>query len=68
MSFRKGEKVNWNTPQGATEGKVVEKRDKEFTFDGQKFKASADEPYYIVESAKSGKQAAHKESALSKDS
>jgi hypothetical protein len=68
MSFRKGEKVNWNTPQGTTEGKVVEKRDKEFTFDGQKFKASADEPYYIVESAKSGKQAAHKESALSKAS
>ena len=29
-------------------------------------KASKDEPYYTVESAKSGKQAAHKESALSK--
>ncbi|MBJ2122226.1 DUF2945 domain-containing protein [Arthrobacter sp. MSA 4-2] len=68
MSFRKGEKVTWNTPQGTTEGKVVEKREKEFTFDGQKFKASSDEPYYIVESTKSGKQAAHKQSALSKPS
>jgi Hypervirulence associated proteins TUDOR domain len=64
MSFRKGEKVSWNTSQGQTEGKVVEKRSKEFTFDGQSFKASEDEPYYVVESAKSGKKAAHKESAL----
>jgi hypothetical protein len=64
MSFRKGEKVSWNTPQGQTEGKIVEKRSQEFTFDGQAFKASEDEPYYLVESAKSGKKAAHKESAL----
>jgi hypothetical protein len=64
MSFRKGEKVSWNTPQGQTEGKIVEKRSEEFTFDGQVFKASEDEPYYLVESAKSGKRAAHKESAL----
>jgi hypothetical protein len=66
MSLRKGEKVKWNTPQGETEGRVVEKREKEFTFEDQKFNASADEPYYIVESAKSGKRAAHKETALSR--
>ncbi len=66
MSFSKGDKVTWNTPQGETEGKVVEKHLKEFTFDDKKFNASKDEPYYTVESAKSGKQAAHKESALSK--
>lgn len=66
MAFTKGDKITWNTPQGETEGKIVEKHEKEFTFDGQKFNASKDEPYYTVESAKSGKQAAHKESALSK--
>jgi hypothetical protein len=44
----------------------VEKRTKEFTFEGQKFNASDDEPYWIVESEKSGKQAAHKESTLKK--
>ena len=59
-----GDKISWNTPQGETEGKIVERKTKEFTFDGQKFKASEDEPYAIVESAKSGKQAAHKESSL----
>lgn len=64
MAINKNHTVSWNTPQGATEGKAVEKRTKEFTFDGQKFKASDDDPYWIVESSKSGKQAAHKESSL----
>lgn len=64
MSFAKGQAVSWNTPQGETHGTVVEKRDQQFTFEGQKFRASKDEPYYIVESDKSGSRAAHKESAL----
>jgi hypothetical protein len=64
MAISKGDTVGWNTSQGRTEGKAVEKHTKEFTFDGQTFKASADEPYWVVESTKSGKQAAHKESSL----
>ncbi|SIS12895.1 hypervirulence associated TUDOR domain-containing protein [Williamsia sterculiae] len=64
MSISKGDKVTWNTPQGTTEGVAKEKRTKEFSFDGQKFKASDDEPYWIVESTKTGAQAAHKESSL----
>lgn len=67
MALRKGSSVSWNTSQGKTSGKAVEKRTKDFTFDGQDFKASADDPYWIVESAKSGKQAAHKESSLEAD-
>lgn len=67
MAVNKNDTVSWNTPQGPTEGKAVEKRTKEFTFDGQKFKASDDDPYWIVESSKSGKQAAHKESSLSQE-
>ena len=66
MTLSKGDEVSWNTSQGKTHGRVVEVRKKEFTFDGQKFNASAEEPYVIVESAKSGKQAAHKESSVSK--
>ena len=65
VTISTGSQVSWNTSQGRTHGKAVERRTKEFTFDGQKFKASADEPYWIVESSKSGKQAAHKESSLS---
>ena len=66
MSISKGSKVSWNTSQGRTHGKAVERRTNEFTFEGQKFTASDDEPYWIVESEKSGKRAAHKESALTK--
>ncbi len=66
MAISKGDKVTWNTPQGTTEGTAVEKRTKEFQHDKQTFKASDDEPYWIVESAKSGSKAAHKESTLDK--
>ena len=65
MAIKKGDTVHWNTSQGKTEGKAVEKRTKEFTFDDQKFNASEDDPYWVVESSKSGKRAAHKESSLS---
>jgi plastocyanin len=64
MAISPGDKVSWNTTPGRTHGKAVEKRVKEFTFDGQKFKASEDEPYWIVESEKTGAKAAHKESTL----
>ncbi len=60
----KGDRVSWNTSQGRTHGHIVERRTKDFTFDGQHFTASDDEPSYIVESEKSGKRAAHKGSAL----
>lgn len=64
MAITKGDKVSWNTSQGRTHGKAVEKRTSEFTFDGQKFNASEDEPYWLVESDKTGAKAAHKESSL----
>jgi hypothetical protein len=64
MSIKIGDRVSWSTPQGRTQGVVREKKDKDFTFDGQKFTATSDEPAYIVESEKSGKKAAHKGSAL----
>ena len=64
MSISKRSKVTWNTPQGETQGKAVEKRTEEFEHDGQTFKASKDDPYWIVESEKSGSKAAHKESSL----
>lgn len=61
-----GEHVSWNTSQGETHGTVVEVRVKAFTFEGQKFNAGAEDPYVIVESAKSGKRAAHKASSVSR--
>jgi Hypervirulence associated proteins TUDOR domain len=64
MSLRVGSKVSWNTSQGTTHGKVVEKKTKDFTFDGQHFTAGEDDPSWVVESDKSGKRAAHTSSAL----
>jgi hypothetical protein len=64
--IEKGDEVSWSTSQGTTHGTVVERRVKPFTFDGQEFKASDDDPYVIVESEKSGKKAAHKASSVRK--
>jgi hypothetical protein len=64
MSIRKGSAVSWNTSQGRTHGHAVEKRTQRFQLDGQTFAASDEEPYWIVESAKTGARAAHKESSL----
>jgi hypothetical protein len=64
MAISEGDTVAWNTSQGSTTGKAVQKPTKEFTFAGQKFKPTDDDPYWIVESDKTGAKAAHKESAL----
>lgn len=64
MDLSKGTKVTWNTSQGATEGKIVEKKTEDFDLDGKIYRASEDDPRYIVESASSGAQAAHKGDAL----
>lgn len=64
--FSNGDRVSWNTSQGRTQGKIVEKKTKDFHFDGQKFTASTDEPAYLIESEKTGAKAAHKGSALRK--
>lgn len=61
-----GDRVSWNTPQGRTQGKIVEKKDEDFQLAGQKFTASEDDPAFVVESEKSGDRAAHKRSALRK--
>lgn len=64
MAISTGSKVSWNTSQGRTQGKAVEKRTSGFTFDGQKFNATDEEPYWIVQSDKTGAKAAHTESSL----
>jgi hypothetical protein len=66
MSVSVGDRVSWGTSQGRTQGEVVERRTKDFTFEGQKFTASEDEPAFIVKSEKTGAKAAHKGSALRK--
>jgi hypothetical protein len=39
-----GDRVSWDTPQGRTHGKIVERKTKDFQLAKQKFTASDDEP------------------------
>jgi Hypervirulence associated proteins TUDOR domain len=69
QSFSKGDRVAWDTPQGKTTGRVVEKLtgDQRVRNPGQKgtkVAASEDDPRYVVESDKTGKRAAHRPEAL----
>jgi Protein of unknown function (DUF2945). len=67
-NLKSGDKVTWNTSQGKTEGKVVKKQTSPTKIKGHEVKASKDNPEYLVESAKSGKRAAHKPDQLHKTS
>lgn len=66
QEFKEGEKVEWNTPQGKTRGVVKEKLTSRTEVGGQTVAASDDDPRYLVQSEKSGKEAAHKPDALKK--
>jgi hypothetical protein len=66
QKFEQGDTVEWNTPQGKTRGTVKKKLTTETQVGGQKINASEDDPRYLVESEKSGKEAAHKPDSLTK--
>ncbi len=64
--LKSGDKVEWNTPQGKTQGRVVKKVTRETHVKGHKVAASPDNPEFLVKSDKSGKEAAHKPESLKK--
>ncbi len=64
--FKNGDRVEWNTSQGKTTGKVVKKLTSPTDIKEHHIAASEDNPEYLVESDKTGKQAAHKPDALKK--
>lgn len=66
QEFKQGDKVEWSTPQGKTRGTVKKKLTSDTEVGRQKINASEDYPRYLVESEKSGKEAAHRADALSK--
>jgi hypothetical protein len=59
-----GDRVSWDSPQGRTHGKIVDHKTKDFQLDGRQWRASEDEPKFVVESEKTGAKAAHEPSAL----
>lgn len=64
--FKKGDRVEWNTSQGKTTGKVVKKLTSPTDIKEHHVAASEDNPEYLVESDQTGKQAVHKPDALKK--
>ncbi len=66
--LKKGDKVEWDTSQGKTQGTVVKKQTTKTHIKKHKVAATKDNPQYIVKSDKSGKEAAHKPDELKKKS
>jgi hypothetical protein len=66
QEFKQGDTVEWNTPQGKTRGTVKKKLTSSTEVGGQKINASEDDPRYLLESEKSGKEAVHKPDTLNK--
>ena len=64
--FNKGDQVEWKTSQGKTTGVVKKKLTSPTDIKGHHVAASEDNPEYLVESDKTGKEAAHKPDALKK--
>ena len=65
-TFKAGDKVEWDSSEGTIEGKVIKKLTEETHIKTHKVKASEEEPQYLVESDKTGAQAAHKPEELRK--
>jgi len=65
-NLKKGDKVEWNTSQGKASGEVKKRVTAKTKIKGHEVKASKDNPQYVVESDKSGGQAAHKPESLKK--
>ena len=62
--FKKGDKVEWETSQGTTSGTVIKKLTAATEIKGHHVAASQEDPQYLVESDKTGAEAAHKPEAL----
>ena len=65
--LKAGDRVTWKSHGGEAEGKVVRKQTSATRIKGHKVAATEDDPQFIVETDE-GKRAAHKPSALKKQS
>lgn len=65
-TFKKGDKVTWNTSQGKATGTIKKKLTSPIEIKGHQVAASKENPEYLVVSDESGEEAAHKPEALTK--
>jgi hypothetical protein len=66
QEFRKGDRVTWQSHGGTAEGEVLRRITEDTELAGRQVRASEDEPQYLVRSEKSGGEAVHKPSALTR--
>ena len=66
-TWKKGDSVRWQTPQGETHGTVLRVLHQREHVDGHTFDASPSDPRFEVQSAKTGKKAVHAGDALKAD-
>jgi len=66
QTFRKGDKVTWHSHGETVEGTVERKVTEDTELAGRTVRASSDEPQYLVKSDKTGAEAVHKPTALTK--
>jgi hypothetical protein len=66
QEFRKGDRVRWSSHGGTAEGEVLRKITEDTELAGRQVRASKDDPQYLVRSDKSGGEAVHRPSALTK--
>jgi hypothetical protein len=64
--FEKGDHVTWQSHGATAEGKVLRKITEDTELAGRQVRATKEEPQYLVRSDKSGGEAVHKPSALTK--
>ena len=67
-SLKPGDDVKWKSAQGEVEGEVKKKLTKPTDIKDHHVAASTDDPQYLVESEKTGAEAAHKPESLKKTS
>ncbi len=65
-SLKPGDRVEWESSQGPVTGKVKKKLVRPTQIKGHHVAASPDKPEFLVESEKTGDQAAHRPGALKK--
>ena len=65
-TFRVGDKVQWQSPQGPAHGTIKKKLTSHTGIKGHEVAASPEHPEYLVVSEKTGAEAAHKATALKK--
>lgn len=62
--LKQGDKVQWESSQGTIDGTVKKKLTQPTDIKGHHVAVSKDEPQYLVESDKTGQEAAHKPESL----